>query len=193
MSDHLALAKLCQATYGATPSVPTQSCNGVVWAVSGDVVAFRGSESEQDWLRDFEATTTTHPQLGKLERGFAEGTQQTFAWLVKYGPKNPIFAGHSLGAAHAAIIAALYQANGLQWQELVTFGCPRPGYQEIRSILRNSRRPLAAYRNGKDIVPTVPRAFLWLAYRSYTDWTLIGEGEDPISDHLISNYIEALG
>ena len=190
MSDHLALAKLCQATYGATPAIPTQSCNGVVWAVQGDVVAFRGSETEQDWLRDFEADTVTHPQLGKIERGFAEGTQETFAWLVKHGPKNPIFTGHSLGAAHAAIIAALYQSNGYLWQELVTFGCPRPGYQALRNLLAG--RNMTAYRNGQDIVPTVPKSFLWLKYRSYTAWTHIGEGDDPISDHLIANYIEAL-
>ena len=189
--NHLDLAKLCQQTYGNEPPIPTQSCNGVVWTVSGDVVAFRGSETEQDWLRDFEAVTVTHPQLGKIERGFAEGTQETFAWLVKHGPKKPIFTGHSLGAAHAAIIAALYQANGYLWQELVTFGCPRPGYQALRNLLAG--RNMTAYRNGKDIVPTVPKSFLWFKYRSYTDWTHIGEGDDPIADHLIANYIEALG
>ena len=190
--NHLDLAKLCQQTYGNEPPLPTQSCNGVVWAAQGDVIAFRGSESEQDWLRDFEATTFNHPQLGKVESGFFEGIQQTFAWLVKNGPKNPVFTGHSLGGAHAALIAALYQINGYAWKGLVTFGCPRPGYAQLAKILQGSGKPLTAYRNGKDIVPTVPRAFLWWAYRSYTDWTHIGEGDDPFSDHLIANYIEAL-
>ncbi len=191
MSDHLVLAKLCQQSYGDS-SLPVQTISGVVFAVIGYTIVFRGSESEQDWMRDFEALPVIHPQLGKLERGFAEGTQQTFAWLVKNGPNNPIFTGHSLGAAHAAIIASLYQANGYLWQELVTFGCPRPGYSELRSILQKSRKPLTAYRNGDDIVPTIPKAFLWWAYRSYTEWTRIGKGDDEFSDHMIQNYINAL-
>ena len=191
--NHLDLAKLCQATYGNEPPLPTQSCNGVVWAAQGDVIAFRGSESEQDWLRDFEAETFNHPQLGKVESGFFEGIQQTFAWMVKNGPKNPVFTGHSLGGAHAAIMAALYEANDYPWQGLVTFGCPRPGYAQLRDLLCGSGKPMTAYRNGKDIVPTVPRAFLWWSYRTCVPWTHIGEGDDPFSDHLIARYIEALG
>ena len=191
MSDHLALARLCQQSYCAPPSLPVQTISGIVFAVVADKIVFRGSKSEQDWLRDFEASPVDHPQLGKVEEGFMTGMQDVFRWLRVSGPANPIITGHSLGGAHAAILAALYSANDIPWRELVTFGCPRPGYQALRNLLCG--RPMTAYRNGHDIVPTVPRAFLWLAYRSYTDWTLIGEGEDPISDHLISNYIEALG
>ena len=117
--------------------------------------------------------------------------QDVFKFLRVSGPPNPIITGHSLGAAHAAIFAALFTANNLPWKELVTFGCPRPGYQALRNLLCG--RAMTAYRNGHDVVPTVPRAILWWAYRSYTDWTLIGEGDDAFSDHLIQNYIDALG
>lgn len=191
MSDHLALAKLCQQSYGES-SLPVQTISGVVFAVVGNKVIFRGSKSEQDWLRDFEASPVDHPQLGKVEEGFMDGMQDVFRWLRVSGPPNPTITGHSLGGAHAAILAALCTSNDVPWQELVTFGCPRPGYVQLRNILQNSGRPMTAYRDGKDIVPTEPPAFLWLKYRSYTDWTHIGEGDDPISDHLIANYIEAL-
>ena len=190
MSDHLALAKLCQQSYGES-SLPVQTISGVVFAVVGNTIVFRGSESEQDWLRDFEASPVMHPQLGMVEDGFLKGMQDVFRWLRVSGPPTPIITGHSLGGAHAVILAALYTANDILWQELVTFGCPRPGYQALRNLLRGHN--MTAYRNGNDVVPTVPRAFLWWAYRSYTNWTHIGEGDDPISDHLIENYIEALG
>ncbi len=191
MSDHWALAKLCQQSYGES-SLPVQTISGVVFAVVGNTIVFRGSESEQDWLRDFEASPVMHPQLGMVEDGFLKGMQDVFRWLRVSGPPNPIITGHSLGGAHAAILAALYSANDIPWRELVTFGCPRPGYAQLAKILQGSGKPMTAYRNGKDIVPTEPRAFLWWAYRSYTDWTRIGKGDDEFSDHMIQNYINAL-
>ena len=191
MSDHLSLALLCQQCYAATDKDPRyHSIAGVVFLIEGNIIAFRGSATESDWLKDFEAFPISDPLLGKIEHGFAQGMHEVFLWLSKFGPRNPVITGHSLGGAHAVILAGYYKAMHIPFSELVTFGCPRPGYATIRNLLKGSN--MIAYRNGVDIVPTVPKAFLWWLYRSYTDWTRIGKSDDPLLDHLIANYITAL-
>ena len=191
MSDHLSLALLCQQCYAATDKDPRyHSIAGVVFLVEGNIIAFRGSATESDWLKDFEAFPISDALLGKIERGFSQGMKEVFLWLSKNGPHNPVITGHSLGGAHAVILAGYYKAMHIAFAELVTFGCPRPGYATLRNLLKGSN--MIAYRNGADIVPTVPAAFLWWAYRSYTDWTRIGKSDDPLLDHLIANYIKAM-
>ena len=155
-----------------------------------NTIVFRGSATESDWLKDFEAFPISDSLLGKIERGFAQGMKEVFLWLSKHGPHNPIITGHSLGGAHAVILAGYYKAMHIAFAELVTFGCPRPGYAALRNLLKGSN--MIAYRNGADIVPTVPKAFLWWLYRSYTGWAPIGAGDDEIMDHLIANYITVM-
>ena len=191
MSDHLNLALLCQQSYQITDKDPRYHCiAGVVFMVVQNTIVFRGSATESDWLKDFEAFPISDSLLGKIERGFSQGMKEVFLWLSKNGPHNPIITGHSLGGAHAVILAGYYKAMHIPFSELVTFGCPRPGYAELRNLLKGS--DMTAYRNGADIVPTEPPAFLWWLYRSYTDWTRIGKSDDPLLDHLIANYIKAM-
>ncbi len=190
MIAHLDCARLCQQVY--TTALHRVTIGSVVFAVVGDVIVFRGSATERDWLLDFEAFPIAVPGLGKVERGFAKDMEAVCKWVIRHGPACPVITGHSLGGAHAAILAGLMSAGGKKWDQLVTFGSPRPGFRQLRSVIRQSGRPVTAYRNGADIVPTVPRAILWWGYRSFCDWTRIGAGTDPIMDHLIGNYVREL-
>ncbi len=188
---HLQLARLCQAIYG--PSLlEHQQIDGVVFAVIGDTIVFRGSANEQDWIRDFQALPVYVAGLGKVESGFFTGIPAVFSW-VKANIKRPLrITGHSLGGAHAVLLTALMVLNNMAVLELVTFGCPRPGYAALRQLLADFKVPMTAYRNGADMVPRVPVAFMWWSYRSYTDWMPIGSGDDPVGDHMIAKYDASL-
>jgi hypothetical protein len=180
----LEAATLCRQVYEPKPpGVFSQA-----WAVDGvhvgyclreDGVAtftFAGSQNEQDWLDDFEAMPWGHPQLGTLHAGFWQGMEDTFGVL-----KAPLLAaqgqvaiqGHSLGGAHACILAGLCAVNGIAVGQLTLFGCPKPGYSTLRDLVETHVPQRFAYQNGKwpfrDPVPDVPERLQGLPWIATVD------------------------
>lgn len=119
-----------------------------------DVVIWRGSKDPLDWYRDLDACTYVYPGLGRVHAGFMAGV----AWRRRdvdaaCGP-NVIVAGHSLGAAEAALHAGLRTAAGQPPAQVYLYGCPRPGMQALAGVLKPV--PITSRRNGADPVTTVP-------------------------------------
>jgi hypothetical protein len=128
-----------------------------------DVIVWRGSVSITDWLQDFNraALPTIDPDLGMVHPGFIAGVRAASTHLLDVCEKatKPLWiTGHSLGAAHAALHAALLTKLGRQIERVVLFGCPRPGYADLRTRLEPVN--IHSYRNqcpeGHDLVTDVP-------------------------------------
>ncbi len=157
MLTDLGIADLLLAQY---QNGAAQHVSGVDFTVQdmGDctVVAFEGSHTPLDWHRDFEAVMVNDVDLGAVENGFLQGMRDVQD-EIDLPPDSPlIIIGHSLGAARAAIFAGLTFDQGMMvpGDRIVLFGCPRPGGENLKSIL--ARIPITSYRNGKDPVCDVP-------------------------------------
>lgn len=111
-------ADLCAATYHPDPNIVWDAqglTDDVWWGVKNDWVVFRGSVKlpAPDWLRDFLALPvhprTLHPQLGWVHAGFLMGMEDAWTQIRGHLQHDHVnVAGHSLGAAHATILCALW-------------------------------------------------------------------------------------
>lgn len=124
------------------------------------VIAFRGSTTVEDWLRDFQGLMVEDPELGGVETGFMKGIRDVLAYAgdeIEAVPAPKIYiTGHSLGAARALLFAALVCAQGHAQviQRVTVFGSPRPGGMKVLKLLNNV--PINSYKNGDDPVCDVP-------------------------------------
>ena len=129
------------------------------------VVAFSGSVSVEDWIRNARAYPWYDNRIGWAHCGFLKGARSVVdSWLGDKVPatKPVTVTGHSLGGALAIVAGGLLDDLGLHVKRIVTFGAPRVlisghnGYQDI---------DVFEYVYGNDIVPTVPWA-IW-GYRHF--------------------------
>lgn len=165
-----------------------------------DVVVFRGSETVQDWLRDFFALPhafTTHPQLGDVHAGFMAGMDDAFSHLLPRLEKNVIVTGHSLGAARATLFSGLLAAAGRPPRRRVVFGEPRSGCAQLAALLAGvpgrSFRTAGAGRH--DLVTDVPTDPPFGRVTALTDLAASPPSGDPwgiFSYHHIQLYQAAL-
>ena len=173
-------------------------------------ITFAGSEKALDWLRNFRAIPYEHPRLGTVHLGFWSGMGDVFVALRPYLIGTIAIQGHSLGGAHAAILAGLCAINGIEVAQLTLFAPPRPGFAAIRNLIAGTVPCVLAYRNGLDPVPTVaphiPVLFPWEDVAplislnepppepptAQADETLLDELESVFQYHEISLYLKAL-
>jgi hypothetical protein len=188
----------CSETYQqpATLPVPLSGAYARIATASDGVtqlVAFRGSITPEDWIRDFiflPIETTTHPQLGPCHAGFLDDAMSIVPEVLNaVGDKPSIYTGHSLGGAVALGVAALMYAAGKMPVKVVTFGAPRFGMRDFVNF--TSPLAITQYRRGNDIVPEVPHdvppLFMFLDTRD----PLIEIGHaslDVLSTHHIEGY-----
>jgi pimeloyl-ACP methyl ester carboxylesterase len=121
-------------------------------------LTFRGSATGEDWLRDFHFVPVDAGPLGTVHSGFYAGMDKVFARLQPLLVGEIAIQGHSLGCAHAAMLAALCAVNGIKVDQLCLFAPPRAGYQRLRELVQGSVKAIHAYRNGVDPVPDFPLA-----------------------------------
>ena len=197
-------AWLCNCIYEpVTPDVfsSVQSFDAVTVGVSAAngmmCITFAGSESGLDWLRDFEAVPFDHPQLGTIHSGFWQGMEAAFEALRPHLSGPMAIQGHSLGCAHASILAGLCAVNGIRVDQLTLFAPPRPGYAQFRSIVQKHTGKVLAYRNGPDPVPEVPIPIPGFPWMQVADLIHLEESPggieaiDPARWHSISLYRKA--
>lgn len=209
MLSQLDCAKLCQACYNAPDIFDRVVFTSDVWAGikhydDCSAIAFRGSTTLNDWLRDFRGWMINDPQLGMVEDGFMAGLRDVLAHLVdeieKPEEKNLFITGHSLGAAEALLFGALIQALGYgkTIHSITVFGSPRPAGAKVKEIL--APITIFSYRNGTDPVTEVPLRILdlepYMHPRDLISVNYPAALDDPwglMAPHHIDYYIGALG
>lgn len=158
------LAELCAASYKPAyqwdNAWSAQDIHVAHKLIEGiDVIVFRGSVDYIDWVRDFKGIPEKHPRLGWCHDGFLDYMDLVFEEVMAVIGRDIIVTGHSLGAARASILAGLLVSHGSKLVARVVFGEPRPGFNQLATILRQSGAQLRSYRNGSDPVTQVPELF----------------------------------
>jgi hypothetical protein len=179
------------------------SDDGIKWAlkrVDGfDVVVLRGSTTFRDWFRDFEwvANPISRGQLGPIHPGFFDGCDEAWEVMGRLFGDKVILAGHSLGAARAAILTAFGVLEDRPPIRRVTFGEPRVGFAKFAEIV--SHVPTASYHNRHDVIPDLPFSIGFEEYRnscSLTEVNVRAHGDallwGPFAPHHMKLYREAL-
>ncbi len=100
-------------------------------------VAFRGSESIQNWISDLDAILTTYPLCSNCEvhKGFYTAEQASYANILsqvkslrsKYPTYQVVVTGHSLGAALATLTSIDLIHSGISNVRMFNYGSPRVG------------------------------------------------------------------
>jgi len=195
------LAQLCADIYDAPDAHPWLNywtkddvVIGHVRVDDTDVLVLRGSVTAGDWARDCEGWPDKHPLLGYVHAGFMEGMGDVLAETCGAVSSNLTITGHSLGAARARILAALYVAIGIPVNQVTVFGSPRPGVLQVSTLIQ--RVPVhTSYRNREDPVPLVPGIFPewqhpepWIS----VDSPPADDALEGIRDHSIHLYVKAL-
>lgn len=149
-----------------TPGITFSPVDGAYVAVKRidgvDYVMFRGWTTFLDWLEDFDmlAVPIVTENLGPVHPGFLAGVMAVKDSLDRLLGPQVVVAGHSLGAGHAVLYAALREAAGLPVTKLVLFGEPRAGGPKLVTVL--AKTPIQSYCNtvlgGHDLVTDVPPA-----------------------------------
>lgn len=121
------------------------------------VVAFRGTDTREDVLKDLEAALPQPAgELGAIALGFFEGTKAVFQRIEAMIPGyRLICTGHSLGAAQASDFAAWAGYHGLPAHACVLMGSPRPGGASLDFWL-DKLPAWYSFRNGIDPVCDLP-------------------------------------
>lgn len=186
------LCQLCSETYDGKPM--TFETAGVHFRITVEdgfnVIAFKGSDNVDDWLRDFEIGLVNVAKLGQLQAGFQFDAAQAWARIPD---DNVILTGHSKGGADAQIIAGMLAAAGLPPLKLTTFGAPRVCWTESDAIIDLlANVPGSDYRNANDPVPLLP----WFLFAA-RPVVQLGVGHVAIADidradHHIEGYMASL-
>lgn len=155
-SDAL-IASYCNAIYSPTaiigdwdrfdPSLDDGVCYAVKKLPGFDLVVFRGSITAQDWIADFRSLPIP-TRIGHVHAGFYSGMEHVWAELRPLLMQPVIVAGHSLGAARAAVLCALMVKDGVPPVARIVFGEPKPGLMDLAQLVANV--PARSYRNGDD-------------------------------------------
>lgn len=143
--------------------------DGVCWAIKKlpgyDLIVFRGSITPQDWIADLRALALP-TRIGHVHAGFYSGMENVWSDLRPLVTQPTIIAGHSLGAARAAVLTGLMVADGAAPAARVVFGEPKPGLLDFAQFVKDV--PARSYRNGDathhDLVTDVPFSFPPLQY-----------------------------
>lgn len=199
MISDLTCAGLCYKTY-YEPGAFDQIIDahgiyaGIKHYADHTVLAFRGSVTAEDWLRDFDAVMVNDLDLGNVENGFITGLREAFSAVIF--PNLPlVITGHSLGAAHAVLFAGITRVKNPEWEvEVCLFGCPRPGGSKLKEIFDSI--PCNSYRNGNDPITHLPPALPGFPYQHVGELIQIQciapAPQLALSDHHIQQYIAAL-
>lgn len=127
------------------------------------LVAFRGTESRGDWLRNINVPGRTR-EYGVVHRGFLGAFQAVESRLRSVlsgiGGRKLILTGHSLGGAVATVMAAEWQSF-LPPAWVVTFGQPAVGSGGAFRLFfqQHYSRKFLRFVNDDDIVARVPPGY----------------------------------
>lgn len=169
---------------------------GVKTIAGVSLVVFRGSITLEDWYDDIaRALPMDDALLGPVHSGFWQPVSVLALTLdqLLLGVSEVVICGHSLGAARALLYAASRKAQDLPVARVVTFGTPRPGFQRVASLLKETS--VTAYKNRSDPVTDVPFTLPELPYVSAVTQTPLDiapplwDEIELLADHHFSLYL----
>lgn len=174
--------------------------SGIVvgYNVAENVLAFRGSQTAEDWIRNFIAIPAWDDDIGFCEAGFLIGVDDVVSAVRGDIKPGVVLPAHSLGGAHARLVAAKLIKSGFDVAQLCTFGSPKAGFINHARILQKSGMAHTSYRNRNDVVPTVPLTIEpCFAYVHPEAWTALNSAPatdnlEPLRDHAIDLYQKGL-
>ena len=164
------------------------------------VLAFRGTDSRSiyNWAENMRYWRSDLPlpvpgAAGSLvhtgfyvswnDSALAPNITAAAARLVAAHPGRPLYvAGHSLGAALATVAAVDVQSRlagaGLDACDvrLFTFGSPRVGNAAFAAFVRNATTTSVRVTHNRDIVPSVPPAWVGFHHVATEAWQVDVEG-----------------
>jgi triacylglycerol lipase len=128
-----------------------------------NIVLCRGTETSdpRDAVQDAKVWFSREPRLGFVHTGFKQSVDRLWnevkEHILEDGYKPVYFAGHSLGAAMASIMAVrmLHDPDMIKPKKLYTYGSPR-AFSFIGSRLTCSGVEHHRWVNNMDIVPRSP-------------------------------------
>jgi hypothetical protein len=219
----LEACKLCQAVY--SPIAPgTFDQVGFVGKISfgykllGDLhtFSFAGSENPLDWIRDLDCRPLVIPKLGTVHTGFWEGILEATNTIIKIlvdsvpAPYRVSFAGHSLGAAHAAYMAGVFarasckffpgQRFSIPVETLFLFESPNSCFPDSAATILANCAKVESYANEIDPVPGLPATLgRLMPWQQVTPAIMLEESPgnlledfDPFAYHAIALDIQGL-
>lgn len=143
------------------------------------IACFRGSIGAYDWLTDLSAWAWPS-SIGWLHYGFQAGTRRAAQELLTFadsrGAKDIIIGGHSLGAAHARLVAAWLVHMGRPPLACIGWGEPLSGFDKLRRWTRqipHNRSYVNVDGNEHDSVTTVPLRFWIFRYLRAAEIVLV--------------------
>ncbi|WP_227937726.1 lipase family protein [Alkalihalobacillus deserti] len=139
------------------------------------IIAFRGTDSDPDWIVDAEVSQSPFPYTSEkslVHSGILSTYQSCRKAIMKSlestSRKKPIFVtGHSLGAALATLCAYDLSTNRLNLS-LYTYASPRVGDPKFAKSFNTRVKQSQRFVNVFDIVPLLPSESI---YSPFTDQT----------------------
>jgi len=195
MLTHTQICTFVAASYNQAATWTAGDDIRAVGTQVGDefVVACPGTTDLAGWLKDFSAWPKSFPLIGTYHEGFGMWGLKLGDLALKDLPTTGrvVFAGHSLGAQLAQVLAACYASLTGRKARVVTFGCPRGAFMGniTAGALVRSGLEAVSYRNAGDPVCEVPPWPMWKHNVRLTD---LGDHVHALapamSDHAIALY-----
>ncbi len=163
------------------------------------VVAIPGTTDLAGWLKDFSIWPKPFPIIGTYHEGFGKWGLKLGDLVLKDVPSTGrvVFAGHSLGAQLAQVLAAVYASvkGKSPPMRVITVGCPRGAFMGNLTAggLVRSGLEAVSFRNFGDPVCEAPPWPMWKHNVSLT--TLGSHFHDmapSMADHAITLYLSNL-
>lgn len=133
---------------------------------SGDgciaVVAFRGSDSLNDWKTNLDMKTNRYGDRGRVHSGYMRQwlsvRDEMISTLKNTTCSDVLMVGHSAGGAISAIAAMDHMLDGFGIH-VATFGSPPAGDREFACESNKRIQSFIRVVNGSDVVPHLPMLF----------------------------------
>lgn len=156
----------------------------------GQVLKLFKTGNWRDILRDLRALPWYDKRVGWAHAGFLKGARGVLDKCIADHPygRPIIHVGHSLGGALAQIAAVYMHSLGFRIARCAAFGSPNVFLS--RSVGRIADIDLTLYRNGNDIVTTMPGVFF--PYVPATKYTQIGPAHNPARGGNFGHHVRAM-
>lgn len=161
------------------------------------VIAFGGSSSTIDWVKNAYALPWYERGMGLCHRGFLLSARKVYNHIDPKSLKWPlIIGGHSKGGAEATLFAAMMARDGIPPAYLYTYGAPKCGGDSLAKALKDVE--IKRFVNGADIVPHLPPDIPFINLYNHPRLSIKLDGHwipntpDAIRDHSMSSYKDGM-